>query len=78
MNMCVGNTGTADSVGFPSLCLQDGPLGIRFTDHASSFPAGITVGATWSHQLMRARGVAHGREARLTGIVFGVLSRGTI
>lgn len=68
MNMCVGNTGTAGSVGFPSLCLQDGPLGIRFTDHASSFPAGITVGATWSHELMRAHGVAHGREARLKGI----------
>ncbi len=68
MNMCVGNTGTADSVGFPSLCLQDGPLGIRFTDHASSFPAGITVGATWSHELMRAHGVAHGREARRKGI----------
>lgn len=68
MNMCVGNTGTADSVGFPSLCLQDGPLGIRFADHATSFPAGITVGATWSHDLIRARGVAHGREARLKGI----------
>jgi beta-glucosidase len=66
--MCVGNTGTADSVGFPSLCLQDGPLGIRFTDHASSFPAGVTVGATWSHELMRAHGVTHGREARLKGI----------
>jgi beta-glucosidase-like glycosyl hydrolase len=68
MNMCVGNTGTADSVGFPSLCLQDGPLGLRFSDHATSFPAGVTVGATWSHELMRAHGVAHGREARLKGI----------
>jgi beta-glucosidase len=68
MNMCVGNTGTADSVGFPSLCLQDGPLGLRFSDHATSFPAGVTVGATWSHDLMRAHGVAHGREARLKGI----------
>jgi beta-glucosidase len=68
MNMCVGNTGTAESVDFPSLCLQDGPLGIRFADHATSFPAGITVGATWSHELMRAHGVAHGREARLKGI----------
>ena len=68
MNLCVGNTGTAESVGFPSLCLQDGPLGIRFSDHATSFPAGITVGATWSRDLMRAHAVAHGREARLKGI----------
>ena len=68
MDMCVGNTGVAESVGFPSLCLQDGPLGLRFADHATSFPAGITLGATWSAALMRAHGEAHAREAKLKGI----------
>ena len=43
MGLCVGNTGPATSVGFPSLCLQDGPLGIRFADHSTAFPAGLTV-----------------------------------
>lgn len=68
MDLCVGNTAPATDVGFPGLCLQDGPLGIRFTDHATSFPAGITVGATWNRDLMRRRGVAHARQARSKGI----------
>lgn len=68
MDFCVGATGAVESVGFPALCLQDGPLGIRFSDHADSFPAGITVGSTWSRELMRARGEEHAREAKLKGI----------
>ncbi len=68
MGLCVGNTGPANGVGFPPLCLQDGPLGIRFSDHSSAFPAGITVGATWNRDLMYQRGRAHGQEARLKGI----------
>ncbi len=66
--LCVGNTAEATGVGFPSLCLQDGPLGIRFCDHATSFPAGITTGATWNRDLMRRRGIAHARQAKLKGI----------
>ncbi|MCJ1252031.1 hypothetical protein MMC30_009269 [Trapelia coarctata] len=68
MGFCVGNTGPAASVGFPPLCLQDGPLGIRFSDHSTAFPAGITVGATWNRVLMYKRGRAHALEARLKGI----------
>ncbi|EMC94844.1 glycoside hydrolase family 3 protein [Baudoinia panamericana UAMH 10762] len=68
MGMCVGNTGPVDRLDFPSLCLQDGPLGLRFMDNATAFPAGITVGATWNKDLMYERGRAHGFEARLKGI----------
>ncbi|KAJ0425265.1 putative beta-glucosidase E [Aspergillus carlsbadensis] len=68
MGMCVGNTGPAKHVGFPSLCLQDGPLGIRFADRISAFPAGITTGATWNRDLMRQRGAAIGLESRLKGV----------
>jgi beta-glucosidase len=68
MDLCVGNTAPALDVGFPGLCLQDGPLGIRFADHATSFPAGITVGATWNRDLMRKRGADHARQARLKGV----------
>lgn len=67
MDLCVGVTGET-SVGFPPLCLQDGPLGIRFCDHSTAFPAGITVGATWNRDLMYRRGRAHGKEARLKGV----------
>lgn len=68
MGLAVGTTGPAVHVGFPQLALQDGPLGIRFADNATAFPAGITVGATWNKELMYARGKAHGLEARLKGV----------
>jgi beta-glucosidase-like glycosyl hydrolase len=67
-NMCVGNTGPVERLGFPSLCLQDGPLGIRFADNITAFPAGITVGATWNRDLMYKRGEAHGNEAKGKGV----------
>jgi len=68
MGMAVGTNGPAVHVGFPQLQLQDGPLGIRFADNITAFPAGITVGATWNRQLMYARGKAHAIEARQKGI----------
>lgn len=67
-DLCVGNTAPANGVGFPPLCLQDGPLGLRFSDHSTAFPAGVTVGATWNRDLMYQRGKAHGQEAKGKGI----------
>jgi beta-glucosidase len=43
MGLCLGNTGPVPRLGFPSLCLQDAPLGVRNADKITSFPAGITV-----------------------------------
>ena len=68
MGMCVGNTGPVDRLGFPSLCLQDGPLGLRFVDNATAWPAGITVGATWNRELMYERGKGHAFEAKKKGV----------
>ena len=68
MEMCVGNTGAVRRLSFPSLCLQDGPLGLRFTDHTTAWPAGLTVGATWNKELMRKRGQTQAVEARFKGI----------
>lgn len=68
MGLAVGNTGPATNVGFPSLALQDGPLGIRKSDNTTAFPAGITVGATFNKNLMYERGKAHGLEARAKGV----------
>ena len=70
---CVGSTGPAYSLDgskllFPALCLQDGPLGLRFTDHTTAWPAGLTTGATWNRELIRERGRLHGLEARSKGI----------
>jgi hypothetical protein len=68
MSNCVGNTGPAVDSGFPGLCLQDGPLGIRFADHITATPAGITVGATWNKDLFYKRGRLLGLEYRTKGV----------
>ncbi|CAJ2507434.1 Uu.00g086200.m01.CDS01 [Anthostomella pinea] len=67
---CVGNTGSVPRLGFPQLCLQDGPLGVRTTDNITAFPAGITTGATWDKDLIYQRGVAIGKEFRGKGANF--------
>ncbi|KAM4057181.1 fibronectin type III-like domain-containing protein [Hirsutella rhossiliensis] len=65
---CVGNTGSVPRMGLHGLCLQDGPLGLRFSDYNSAFPVGLTSGATWSRHLWAARGKAMGAEARGKGV----------
>lgn len=64
----MGNTGSADRLGFPQLCLQDSALGVSSADNVTAFPAGITTGATFDKALMYARGVAIGKEFRGKGI----------
>ncbi|KAK9374548.1 glycoside hydrolase superfamily [Lipomyces chichibuensis] len=68
MGRCVGNTGEIPRIGFPSLCLQDSPLGIRFTDLNSVFPAGLAAAATFNKNLMYLRGKAMGMEFKGKGI----------
>jgi len=48
--------------------MEDGPLGVRFADLITAFPAGITTGATFNEQLMLARGQAMGQEFRGKGV----------
>lgn len=65
---CSGNTGSARSINYPALCLQDGPLGVRSAASITAFPAGIQAGATWDRALMRERGRALGEETKALGI----------
>ncbi|KAK3321596.1 glycosyl hydrolase family 3 N terminal domain-containing protein [Apodospora peruviana] len=65
---CIGMTGSVPRLGFRGFCLEDGPLGVRYTDHNSAFPAGINVAATFSRDLMRRRGEAMGEEFNGKGI----------
>lgn len=65
---CVGTVGAIPRLGFPNLCMQDAPLGVRFADYVSAFPAGINVAATWDRSLAYARGVAMGEEHRDKGV----------
>ncbi|KAM3078943.1 hypothetical protein ACMFMF_003870 [Clarireedia jacksonii] len=64
----LSNTGSALRVGIRGLCLQDSALGVASTDFNTAFPAGITVGATWSKDLAYQRGLAMGAEARGKGV----------
>ncbi|KAK7055678.1 Fn3-like domain-containing protein [Favolaschia claudopus] len=68
LNRCVGNTGTISRLKWPGLCLEDSPLGVRFADFASAFPAPINAAATWDVDLIRARGVAMAEEHRGKGV----------
>ncbi|KAF2735980.1 beta-glucosidase 1 precursor [Polyplosphaeria fusca] len=65
---CVGNTKAAGSIGFPSLCLQDGPLGIRYVNGVTAFAAGVHAASTWDIDLIRERGNFLGAEAKQLGI----------
>ncbi|KAI1483743.1 glycoside hydrolase family 3 protein [Daldinia eschscholtzii] len=67
-DLCTGNTGSVPRLNFRHLCLQDGPVGVRYTDKNSVFPAGISAAATWSRSLLRKRGEAIGQEFSGKGI----------
>lgn len=64
---CVGNTVPIERLGFPGLCLQDGPLAIRVADYASVFTAGVSIASSWDRNLLYERGFAMGQEFRAKG-----------
>ncbi|KAG8715739.1 hypothetical protein FRC09_016349 [Ceratobasidium sp. 395] len=65
---CVGNIGAQPDIGWPGLCLEDSPLGVRNADRVTAFPAGINAAATWDRDLIRRRGEAMGREFKGKGV----------
>ncbi|CBY00592.1 similar to beta-glucosidase [Plenodomus lingam JN3] len=65
---CVGNVGSIPRLGFDSLCMQDSPLGIRFADYVSAFPAGGTIAASWDRGEFYRRGYQMGKENRDKGV----------
>ncbi|KAG9008319.1 hypothetical protein FRB90_009001 [Tulasnella sp. 427] len=65
---CVGNIASIAGKGWDGLCLEDSPLGVRFADYVTAFPAGINVAATFDRHLMRKRGEAMGKEFRDKGV----------
>lgn len=65
---CVGTVGSIPRLGFPSLCMQDSPLGVRFADYVSAFPAGGTIAASWDRGEFYRRGYQMGQEHRAKGV----------
>ncbi|KAF8153932.1 glycoside hydrolase family 3 protein [Crassisporium funariophilum] len=68
---CVGNIPALEPIngrGWPGLCLEDSPLGVRFGDFATSFPTGINTAASFNRGLIRQRGLFMGLEHRAKGV----------
>ncbi|KAF5341514.1 hypothetical protein D9758_012584 [Tetrapyrgos nigripes] len=65
---CVGNIASVNgSNGWPGLCLQDGPLGVRLADRVTAFPPGFNTVATFNRSLIRTRGLFMGSEFKAKG-----------
>lgn len=65
---CVGNTPAISSINYPQLCLQDGPLGIRYSTSTTAFTPGVQAASTWDISLIRQRGEYLGAEAKGCGV----------
>lgn len=65
---CVGNVGSVPRLGLRSLCLQDGPLGLRFSDYNTALPVALTAAATWSRHIWKDRGTVMGEESKGKGV----------
>ncbi|PHZ09656.1 glycoside hydrolase family 3 protein [Rhizopus microsporus ATCC 52813] len=64
---CLGNTYAISNPDFPSLCLQDAPLGVRFAYNVTSGVAGINAAASFDRNAIYERGVYMGQEFRGKG-----------
>ncbi|OAQ58172.1 beta-glucosidase [Pochonia chlamydosporia 170] len=65
---CTGLTAVVPSIGYPRLCLQDGPLAVKNLVNATVFPAGIQAASTWDTSLIYSRGFALGAESKAAGV----------
>ena len=63
---CVGSI--SPNKGFPGMCLQDGPAGVRFSPETTSWQASINTAATFNRTLMYEVGAAQGKEFYDKGI----------
>ncbi|KAF9553682.1 glycoside hydrolase family 3 protein [Agrocybe pediades] len=68
---CVGNIPPIEPVdgrGWPGLCLEDSPLGVRFADYVTAFPTGVNTASSFNRKLIRRRGLYMGREFKGKGV----------
>ena len=66
--VCGGSIDPNKDRGFPGMCLQDGPTGVRPSASAQSWQAGINTAATFDRQIMYNVGKAQGKEFKDKGV----------
>jgi beta-glucosidase len=59
-----------ENLGWPSLRMADGPMGVRNFGPCTAYPAGIALAATWDPEMARNIGAGLGRDARSKGVNF--------
>ncbi|KAJ3022443.1 UNVERIFIED_CONTAM: hypothetical protein HDU68_009145 [Siphonaria sp. JEL0065] len=65
---CIGNIAKVDAIpGFNGLCLQDGSMGVTFTENVTAFPSGLNAAATFDRSLILEYATALGAEFRHLG-----------
>ncbi|KAI0026168.1 glycoside hydrolase family 3 protein [Xylariomycetidae sp. FL0641] len=67
-SICSGVIPAIDRLDFPGLCLSDAGNGLRSTDLVSSWPSGISVGASWNRELAQKRGTGMAGEFKRKGV----------
>ena len=66
--LCVGQTFESKSPDFPSLCLQDSPLGTGLASNVTAGVSGINAAATFDREMMHKRAEIIGNESRRKGV----------
>nr|RBQ92251.1 hypothetical protein FVER53263_11749 [Fusarium verticillioides] len=67
-NGCNGMIPGVPRLGFPGICVNDGPSGLHGVEAVNGYPAGVTVAAAWNKRLAHARGRHMGLEAKRRGV----------
>ncbi|RMJ21173.1 hypothetical protein PHISP_07955 [Aspergillus sp. HF37] len=64
---CGGYIPAINRLGFPGMCLQDGPAGVRAAEGVNGYPSSIHVGASWNKSLAYDRSYAMAGEFKKKG-----------
>ncbi|RKK66573.1 putative beta-glucosidase M [Fusarium oxysporum] len=67
-NGCNGMIPGVPRLGFPGICVNDGPSGLHGVEAVNGYAAGVTVAAGWNKELALARGRHMGLEAKRRGV----------
>ncbi|KAB5528036.1 beta-glucosidase [Coniochaeta sp. 2T2.1] len=67
-NGCSGSIPAIPRLNFPGMCLSDAGNGLRSTDFVSSWPSGISVGASWNIDLAKSRAIGMASEFKAKGV----------